>query len=302
MFKNTKKNINWLVEEFTSIDMVAAIQPSNIRSSETTTIIQSGEKKIEFVSCKTVNDNQGRPINTKNFNEEGKVEEEYKYRYDGNVQYIELYEMGKKSCQWVNTYNDKHNLTRSEYLETADDSRDIENFEYDAEGRLIKILVDVYPQEVEDEEPPTGFEVEWNGNSVKSISEFYGDEEEARIEFHYDADGKVIGVKKIMFLIDEDDNEAEELMDEQKPVYNDAGQLIENTIHYYASNSKLVIQYEYASGSDRIARTVHIEYENGKAVRSIEFYEDEQGNLTKSVETYHLNSVVKTETYNYVYA
>ena len=172
MFKNTKKNINWLVEEFTSIDMVAAIQPSNIRSSETITNIKSGKKKVEFVSCKTVNDEKGRPFNTKNFNEAGKVEEEYKYRYEDNIQYVELYEKGKKSCQWVNTYSDQLHLLRSEYYETTDDSHDIESFEYDNEGRLVKIIIDVYPQEVEDEEPPTGFEVEWDNNHVKSISEF----------------------------------------------------------------------------------------------------------------------------------
>ncbi len=303
MFKNTKKSINWLVEEFTSIDMVAAIQPSNIRGSETQTVLMAGkEKRAEYVSTRTQNDELGRPINTKNYNEDGKVEEEYKYRYEGNTQFIELYEGGKKTCQWINNYDDNQNLLRSEYSEMTDNSSDIESFEYDAEGRLVRILVDVYPQEVEDEEPATGFEVEWEGNRVSCIREIYGEEEEARMEFEYDTDGKVLAVKKIIYLIDEDDNDTEEVMDEQKPVYNAEGLLIENTIIYHASNSKLHIQYEYAPGTDRILRTIHSEYENGKLQRSMEFFEDEQGNLTKATEQLVQDGVTKIETYSYTYA
>lgn len=299
MSKSNKKNINWLVDEFTSIDLVPAIKASRVKISETKTDIEEDGKKYSFVSSNTVNDSQGRPSVLKNFNPKGQLVEEYNYSYEGNLQKIELSENGKKTCSWAYEYNDNDQLIKSEYSETTDDSRDTDSYSYDNEGRLVKILMDAYPQEVDDEEPATGYELEWEAEKLLAVSEFYGEEEEARIIFEYDDNGQVTSVKKYIYLIDDEDEEVEEIIDEQYPKYDSLGRLIENSIHYHSSNSKLVISYNYEGKSEHATHTIHKDYENGKLVRSVAFFEDENGHLLKSVEHFHQAKAVKTDVFTY---
>lgn len=300
MSKLNKKSINWLVDEFTSIDLVPAILPGKVKSSETLTVLEEDGEKHSYVSSRTENDANGRPSVLKNYNQNGELTEEYKYQYSENLQKIDLYEHGKKSCTWTYEYNAKQLLIKSEYAEAVDDSRDLDAYEYNESGHLTRILMEAYPQEVDEEEPATGYELEWNGDKLMTVSEFYGDEEEARIKFEYNDKGQVSAVKKIIFLVDDDDEDVEEIFDEQMPKYDNKGRLIENAITYHSSGSKLVITYEYVGDSEVALRTVHNDYENGKLARSIEFTEDEDGNLLKSVEHFHQLKVVKTDTYTYV--
>jgi hypothetical protein len=300
MSKSNKKNINWLVDEFTSIDLVPVIKASNIKSSETQTLIDEEGKKYNFRSSVVENDELGRPSKLINYNQKGELVEEYKYSYVDKVQKIELYELGKKSCIWTYEYDAKDQLIKSEYSETADDSRDIDTYTYDDKGRLTKILMDIYPQEVDGEEPATGYELEWDGDKLMSVGEFYGEEEEAQIVFEYDEKGLVSSVKKYIYLIDDEDEDVEEVIDEQAPKFDDKGRLVENSIIYHSSGSKLVISYEYKGDTETVTRTVHKDYENAKLVRSVEFLEDENGNLLKSVEQFHQAKATKTDTFSYI--
>jgi len=298
MQKNIK-NINWILDEFTSIDLVPKISESQIKGSETFTVYEENGKKINFKSAVTINDNHGRPINLKNYDPTGKVLEEYKYSYNGSVQKIELFENGKKSCVWIYEYNDKDLLIKSEYIETTDETHDIDIYEYDQEGRLVKILMEVYPQEVEDEEPAAGYELDWEGDKLTCISEIYGDEEEAKILFEYNKEGNPSLVKKMIYLVDDEDEDVEELIEEHHPKYDEHNRLIENTIIYHSNSTKLVMNYEYQSDSKNASKTTHKEYENDKLFRSIEFTEDEAGNLLSSVENDLKNKTLKTETFSY---
>jgi hypothetical protein len=298
MQKNNK-NINWILDEFTSIDLVPKISESQIKGSETITVYEENGKKINFKSAVTINDNHGRPINLKNYDPTGKVLEEYKYSYNGSVQKIELFENGKKSCVWIYEYNDKDLLIKSEYIETTDETHDIDIYEYDQEGRLVKILMEVYPQEVEDEEPAAGYELDWEGDKLTCISEIYGDEEEAKILFEYNKEGNPSLVKKMIYLVDDEDEDVEELIEEHHPKYDEHNRLIENTIIYHSNSTKLVMNYEYQSDSKNASKTTHKEYENDKLFRSIEFTEDEAGNLLSSVENDLKNKTLKTETFSY---
>jgi hypothetical protein len=296
---SSKKNINWMIDEFTSIDLVPSIKNSRVKSSETQTEIVEDGKKFNFKSSTTENDSQGRPSILKNFNPKGQLTEEYRYSYIGNVQKIELFESGKKTCIWTYEYDNADKLIKSDYAETADDSHDIDNFTFDAEGRLVSILMDSYPEEVEEEEPATGYELDWNGDKLMSISEIYGEDEEAKIVFEYDDKGQVKSVKKYIFLIDDEDEEVEELIDEQTPKFDDKGRLIENAIVYHSSNSKLVISYSYEGKSEHATHTIHKDYENDILMRSVEFFEDESGHLLKSIEHFHQAKAVKTDVYTY---
>ena len=65
---SVKKNINWLIEEFTSIDLVPSIKQSRVKSSETHSEILEDGNKFNFKSSLTENDAQGRPSVLKNFN------------------------------------------------------------------------------------------------------------------------------------------------------------------------------------------------------------------------------------------
>jgi YD repeat-containing protein len=300
MTKNSNKSVNWLVEEFTSVDLIAAIKSSNIKSSETFTTIEAGPQTIEYLSSSTENDVEGRPLNTKHFNEEGGIEEEYKYSYEGNFQRVELYVRGRLNCYWLNEYDQDLKLLRSEYVDAEEDSHDVETFEYDANGRLTKITDHNSAQDVEEEEPPTFLIFEWDGDQLKSMLEVYGDEEEFRMDFDYNENGQLTAVRKYIYLIDDDNKEMQELVDEQKASYNEEGQLVQNTVQYYASGAKLVISYEYDEEGNAV-RTFHDDYEGEKLVRSIEFQEDGKGNLLKSVESFKPNGVVKTDIFKYTY-
>lgn len=296
---SVKKNINWLIEEFTSIDLVPSIKQSRVKSSETHSEILEDGNKFNFKSSLTENDDQGRPSVLKNFNPKGQLTEEYKYSYAEGIQKIELFESGKKTCIWTYEYDQEQKLIKSDYAETADNSHDIDAYTYDKEGRLVKILMDSYPEEVDDEEPPTGYDLEWDGDKLLSVSEIYGEEEEARIIFEYDSKGMVASVKKYIYLLDDDDEEVEELIDEQFPKFDDKGRLIENAISYHSSNSKLVIEYAYEGKSEHASYTKHKDYENGQLIRSVEFFEDESGHLLKSVEHFHQAKAVKTDVFTY---
>jgi hypothetical protein len=298
MQKNNK-NINWILDEFTSIDLVPKISESQIKGSETITVYEENGKKISFKSAVTMNNSLGRPINLKNFDPTGKVIEEYKYSYNGSVQKIELFENGKKSCVWIYEYNDKDLLIKSEYIETTDETHDIDIYEYDQEGRLVKILMEVYPQEVEDEEPAAGYELDWEGDQLTCISEIYGDEEEAKILFEYNKEGYPSLVKKMIYLVDDEDEDVEELIEEYHPKYDHQNRLIENSIIYHNNSTKLVINYEYQADSENANKTTHKEYEQDKLFRSIEFTEDESGNLLTSVENDLKSKTLKTETFSY---
>jgi hypothetical protein len=296
---SVKKNINWLIDEFTSIDLVPSIKSSRVKSSETNTEITEDSKKFNFKSSETKNDDQGRPSVLKNFNPKGQLIEEYQYSYNGHIQKIELLENGKKTCAWTNEYDSTDRLILSDYAEIADDSHDVDNYTYDNEGKLVKILMDSYPEEVEEDEPATGYELTWNGEKIVQISEIYGEEEEAKIVFEYDDKGQVKSVKKYIYLIDDEDEEVEELFDEQIPKFDASGRLVENTTIYYSSNSKLIIIYAYEGKSEYATHTTHKEYENDKLSRSIEFFEDESGHLLKSIEHFHQANAVKTDVYTY---
>ena len=97
---SVKKNINWLIDEFTSIDLVPSIKSSRVKSSETNTEIIEDGKKFNFKSSETKNDDQGRPSVLKNFNPKGQLIEEYRYSYNDHIQKIELFENGKKT-KWA---------------------------------------------------------------------------------------------------------------------------------------------------------------------------------------------------------
>jgi hypothetical protein len=47
---SSKKNINWMIDEFTSIDLVPSIKNSRVKSSETQTEIVEDGKKFNFKS------------------------------------------------------------------------------------------------------------------------------------------------------------------------------------------------------------------------------------------------------------
>jgi hypothetical protein len=296
---SAKKNINWQIDEFTSIDLVPAIKASKIKSSVTNTEIVEDGKKFSFKSSETLNDEQGRPSVLKNFNPKGQLTEEYRYSYNGNIQKIELFENAKKTCVWTNEYDNADRLILSDYTEIADDSHDIDNYTYDKDGRLVKILMDSYPEEVDEEEPATGYELSWNGEQLMSVSEIYGEDEEAKIVFEYDEKGQVKSVKKYIYLIDDEDEEVEELFDEQIPKFDASGRLVENATTFFSSNSKLIINYAYDGKSNHATHTIHKEYENDKLSRSVEFFEDESGHLLKSIEHFHQAKAVKTDIYTY---
>jgi hypothetical protein len=296
---SSKKNINWMIDEFTSIDLVPSIKNSRVKSSETQTEIVEDGKKFNFKSSTTENDSQGRPSILKNFNPKGQLTEEYRYSYKEGVQKIELFENGKNTCIWTYEYNQEQQLLKSDYSETVDNSHDIDAYSYDKEGRLVKILMDSYPEEVDEEEPATGYDLEWEGDKLMSVSEIYGEDEEARIVFEYDSKGMVASVKKYIYLLDDEDEEVEELIDEQTPKFDDRGRLIENAITYHSSNSKLIIEYAYEGKSEQASYTKHKDYENGQLIRSVEFFEDESGHLLKSVEHFHQAKAVKTDVYTY---
>lgn len=297
MPNNSEKNVNWLVEEFTSVDLIAAIQPSNIKASETITTIDAGAQSIKYRSSSTVNDAEGRPLNTKHFNEEGGIEEEYKYSYDGNIQKVELFTKGDLNCYWLNKYDEDMRLLRSEYVDSEEEGHDIETFKYDENGRLVKII----NQNTEEEEEPATFLVfDWDKDQLKSLLEAYGEEEEFRMDFEYNDAGQITAVRKYIYLVDDDNQEMQELVDEQTAMYNDAGQLVQNTVQFYTSGAKLIISYEYDDEGIAV-RTYHDDYEGETLVRSVEFLEDGKGNLLKSIEKFKPNGVIKTDVFNYSY-
>ena len=292
-----KEQILELIEEFTSIDLVPMIKASKIKDSTTHTQITEAGKTESFLSSKVINDAQGRPLQLINYAADGSVIDSYQYTYEANFQKIELSEYGKKTCAWSYSYNTEGALIRSEYREFPDDSYEIETYTYDAKGRLTEVLMDVYPQEVEEEEPATGLELVWNEqNQLLSISEIYGDEEEARIDFQYNDLGQVDHVKKYLYLVDEDDEDVEEIVDEQRPQYNEEGKLIENKITYHSNQTALHIFYSYEADG---LRTLHKEYESKKLVKSIEFKEDTEGNLLHSKEIFYDIASEKTDSYSY---
>lgn len=297
MFKHQKNNINWIIDEFTTIDLVPKILPSPIKGSVTETLMEENNQKYNFRSSVTENDEQGRPKNLKNYDSKGNLIDEYKYYYDENIQKIELFESGRKSCIWEYEYSDKGLLMRSIYSEVSDNSKDLDNYEYDKDGRLLSISMETH--NVEEEEPVVGYDIVWENEKLLTISEIYGEDEEARIEFEYNDKGQVKSVKKYAFLVDEDDEDVDELIEEQKPVFDNAGRLIENTIVYHSNASKLVINYEYEGDSIQATKTTHKEFENGKLNRKVEFIEDQTGNLLKSVEEIILQKIKKTDIYSY---
>jgi hypothetical protein len=297
MSKTSKKNINWVIDEFTTIDLIPKILPSSVKGSQTEIFVEENNQKHSYRSSVTENDELGRPVNLKNFDRDGKLTEEYRYYYQDNIQKIELYELGKKSCIWENEYNEKDLLIRSVYSELPDNSKDVDSYEYDKDGRLLSISMETH--NVEEEEPVVGYELEWENDQLISISEIYGEEEEASFEFEYNEKNQVKSVKKYANLVDEDDEDVEELIEEQKPVYDAQGRLVENSLIYHENSAKLVISYEFEGDSVVATKTSHKEFEGTKLVRKIEFIEDLSGNLLKSTEEIYNQKIKKTEIFSY---
>jgi hypothetical protein len=287
------KHINWPIEEFTSIDLTMPTEKGSCRKSKKFVTLEEEDKKIRFLSSETDYDEQGRPKHVINYNEEKEIESEIEFYYEPNKERAILFEDGDPASEWVFKFTPQGQILSREFIDLGDQSKEMEIFRYDAQQRLVEYRQETYENGARVDDATVVSKLEWDGERVKEIVEFYEEEVDSNILFEYNELGQVTSVKT--FLQTE---EGEELVEEQKPVFDAQGNVVENTTIFHESGAKVIYRYEY-DAENNLLKTTFLSFEEDDLIQESISTNNAQGQVERRVERYLVSGTVETEEYEF---
>ena len=296
---NQAKHINWLVEEFTAVELPTVTEVSPIKKAiKTATVSQDGEE-ASYEVMHTEYDEQGRPVKTTNFYEEGEIESEVLFTYSANRESSVLFEGGERVSEWFLEFSDKGQITRREFLDPEEQVKEVEVYAYDEQGRLTSFREAVYDKTQLVDDTAVAYKFVWEGEKLVEVLEFVGEGEDgeldARTAFEYNEQGQVINVKTFLFS-----EEGEELVEEQTPSYNAQGQLAENILHDHSSAERLKFRYEYDAQGELVEVQTQ-KYQDDDLMQETITRNNDKGYLDSRTDRDLMANMSQTEQFTYEY-
>ncbi|WBM74900.1 hypothetical protein [Saprospira grandis] len=292
-----KKNPNYLVQEFSSIDLMPKNPKQNAKKLQVKTRMQRAEQEIEFLSEEVLYDEEGRSKVVRHFGPDNELMEEYQHNYPAANQHEVLnVQEGEEAGHWLITYNEAGQILQSVFSDLQEGGKDTDSYFYNEAGQLVKVVQEVFPSD----EPTSYVLLDWEGERLLKITELFGDELEGEHRFEY-AEGSNLPKKVAHYVMLEEEGEAPDLQmaDVQQPKYNEKGQLIYNEVEYLLTDSKIELTQEY-NAEEVAVRFTQKEYVEGELFSDLLRIEDGKDRVISEVTKIPAENVTVEQIYDYI--